>query len=52
MDALRIGNSLIDLLPDRRAVAIQKGDDEDELTHYDITLNFFDELKARLKEKP
>jgi len=51
MDVLQVATSLIDRLPDGRAVAVQKGNDEDELTHFDITLNFQDELKARLKEK-
>jgi serine/threonine-protein kinase len=52
LEKLGIATYMIDPLPDGRAVAIQKGDDEDELTHFDITLNFFDELKARFKEKP
>ena len=52
LDGYRIVPPLGDLLPDGRVVAIQKGEDEDELTHFDITLNFFDELKARLREKP
>lgn len=52
LEALKVASNLLDLLPDRRVVAIQKGDEEDDLTHFDITLNFFDELKARLKEKP
>ena len=52
LEALGVTTYMIDPLPDGQAVAIQKGDDEDELTHFDITLNFLDELRARLKEKP
>jgi len=52
LEKLRVVPALADLLPDGRVLAIQKGEEEDELTHFDITLNFFDELKARLREKP
>ena len=47
LDALRIANPLFAILPDGRLLGIQKAENEDEITRFDITLNFFEELKQR-----
>lgn len=49
LDALRIAvaDPLFDILPDGRLLGIQKAENEDEITRFDITLNFFEELKQR-----
>jgi len=40
-----------DILPDGRAIAVQKGQDEEEqdISRFDITLNFFEELGAKMR---
>jgi hypothetical protein len=48
MDSLRVADNLVDILPDGRLLAVQKGPDEDELSAFDLTVNFFDEMKQRL----
>ncbi|HEY3157230.1 MAG TPA: hypothetical protein VGK76_11490 [Candidatus Eisenbacteria bacterium] len=48
LDALRIAaDNLFDILPDGSLLGIQKAESEDEITRFDITLNFFEELKQR-----
>jgi serine/threonine-protein kinase len=48
LDAFRIaGDNLFDILPDGSLLGIQKAASEDEITRFDITLNFFEELKQR-----
>ena len=47
LDALQISD-LFDLLPDGQLIGIRKGEGENEITSFDITLNFFDELKRRM----
>ena len=47
LDALRIADPLFDILPDGKLLGIQKAENEDEITRFDITLNFFEELKQR-----
>ncbi len=49
LDALRVVSGLIDFLPGGRLLAIQKGEGEDEITRFDLALNYFDELKAKLR---
>jgi Tol biopolymer transport system component len=50
LDALRIVPFLTDILPDGKLLAIQKGEGEDEITRFDVTLNFFDELRAKMRD--
>jgi Tol biopolymer transport system component len=48
LDAFRIAaDNLFDILPDGSLLGIQKAENEDEITRFDITLNFFEELKQR-----
>jgi len=47
LDGLRL-LALYDILPDDRLLAIQKAEGEDEITQFDLTLNFFEDLKRRL----
>ncbi len=53
MDALRIPNqqfsTLLDLLPDGRLLAIQKGEGEDEITRFDVALNFDQEIRGKAR---
>jgi serine/threonine-protein kinase len=37
-----------DVLPDGRLLAIRRGSEETEVTHYDLALNFDQELKAKM----
>jgi hypothetical protein len=37
----------VDVLSDGNFVATQKGEEEGEITRYDVVLNFFDELKRK-----
>jgi len=37
-----------DILPDGRLLAIQRGEGEDEVKEYNIVLNWFSELRARM----
>jgi hypothetical protein len=37
-----------DIMPDGRLLAIQKGDGEDEITAFNVVLNWFDEVRARV----
>jgi Tol biopolymer transport system component len=48
MDSLRIAGNTCDILPDGRLLAIQRAPEEDELASFDLTVNFFDELKEKL----
>ncbi len=52
MDALRIVSGLTTILPDGRLLAIRKGDGEDEITQFDLALNYLDELRAKTREAP
>jgi hypothetical protein len=38
-----------DVLPNDQLVAVQKGEGEDELTQVDVILNFFEELRRKMK---
>jgi eukaryotic-like serine/threonine-protein kinase len=48
LEALGIVENLCDLLPDGRLLAIQKAEGEGEISRFDLTVNFFDELHERL----
>jgi len=56
LDALRAaregGAALFDLLPDGKLLVIQKGEGEDEITRFDVALNFFEELRAKMGKGP
>jgi serine/threonine-protein kinase len=39
------------ILPDDRVLLIQRGEEEDDVTNFDVVFNFFDELEARMKAK-
>ena len=45
---LRINPGEWDVLPDGRLVAIQKGEGEDDITQFNVLLNWFDELRVRM----
>jgi hypothetical protein len=47
LDALQLAE-LFDLLPDGQLLGMRKGEGGNEITSFDITLNFFDELKRRM----
>ena len=52
LDALRIPSGstrLFDVLPDGRLLMVQRGEGEDELTRFDVVLNFFDEVKQKMR---
>jgi len=52
LDALRIPPSrgrLYDMLPDGRLLAVQRAEGEDEPTRFDVVLNFFDEVKQKMR---
>jgi len=51
LDSLRVPADLYDVLPDGRLVAVQKAAGEDEITRFDITLNFFEDLKAKMRAR-
>lgn len=46
---LRVARILYDVLPDGHLLAIQKSPGEDEITRFDITLNFFEDLKSKMR---
>jgi len=51
-DDLRIvdeGGLPYDMLPGDEIVAIQKGEEEDEITRIEVVLNFFEELKQKMR---
>ena len=39
------------MLPDGRVLLIQRGDDEDDITRFDVVFNFFDLLKEKMQHK-
>ena len=51
LDSLGVANGMADLLPDGRAVAVLKGPSEGDLTHFDVALNFIDEMRHRLRDR-
>jgi hypothetical protein len=40
-----------DILPDGRLLAIQKGPGEDDITSFNVVLNWFDEVRARMTKQ-
>jgi dipeptidyl aminopeptidase/acylaminoacyl peptidase len=52
LDALKMPATyyrLFDILPDGRLLMVQRGEGEDELTRFDVVLNFFDEVKQKMR---
>jgi len=47
--ALGVAENLYDLLPGNRLLAIQKAEGEGEISRFDLTLHFFEDLERRLK---
>jgi hypothetical protein len=45
---LRVNPFAWDILPDGRLLAIQRGEGEDEVTQYNIVLNWLSELQQRM----
>ena len=48
LKTLRVDPTEWDILPDGRLLAIQKGEGEDDITAFNVVLNWFDELRARM----
>ena len=46
------GGALFDLLPDGKLLVIQRGEGEDDLTHFDVAFNFFEELRSKFRRGP
>ena len=49
LKAFRVNPNEWDVLPDGRLLAIQKGEGEDDITSFNVVLNWIDELRARMK---
>jgi predicted Ser/Thr protein kinase len=49
LDQLRIAVPLYDILPDGRLIGIRKGEGEDDITRYEVVLNFTQEMVRRVK---
>jgi Tol biopolymer transport system component/predicted Ser/Thr protein kinase len=47
---LRVGGGEWDIMPDGRLFAIQRGEDEGDITVFNVVLNWLDELRARMKK--
>ena len=45
---LRVNPTEWDVMPDGRLLAIQKGEGEDDITDFNVVLNWLDELRARM----
>ena len=48
LNKLRVNDRDFDLLPDGRLLVTQKGEEEDEITRFDLVLNWVTELRERL----
>jgi serine/threonine-protein kinase len=48
---LRLGEREWDIMPDGKLLAIQKGEGEDDITAFNVVLNWFDELRAKMGAK-
>ena len=48
-ESARVDDELrsFDLLPDGRVLFVEKGEDEDDISRFDVVLNWFDELERR-----
>ncbi len=46
---LRAVDGKFDILPGDELLAVQKGEEEDEITRVDVVLNFFEELRQKLR---
>jgi hypothetical protein len=51
LEALRIMGDAWDILPDGRLVGVQKSADEDDITSYNLVLNWLDGVKKKLGVK-
>ena len=45
---LRVNTRQWDLRPDGSLVGVQRGAGEDDVTDFDVVLNWFDELRAKM----
>jgi hypothetical protein len=48
---LRVNPGEWDIMPDGRLLAIQKGEGEDDITAFNVVLNWLDELRARMTRR-
>jgi hypothetical protein len=48
---LRVNSGEWDIMPDGRLLAIQKGEGEDDITVFNVVLNWVDELRARMTRR-
>jgi hypothetical protein len=57
LDALHVGTSelfgapIIDVMPDGRLLAVQKGTEEEDVADFDVVLNFFSELRGGARRR-
>jgi len=51
LERLRVDDQDFDLLPDGRLLVIQKGEEEDDITRFNVVLNWTDELARRVSER-
>jgi Tol biopolymer transport system component len=51
MKKLRVNSGEWDIMPDGRLLAIQKGAGEDDITVFNVVLNWLDELRARMTRR-
>ena len=47
-----VGSSTYDVLPDGRLLIIQNGEEEDDITQFNVVLGWFDEVRARMAKAP
>lgn len=45
---LRVNRAEWDIMPDGRLFAVQRGEDEDDITHFDVVLDWSRELRERM----
>jgi hypothetical protein len=48
LERLRVDDQDFDSLPDGRLLVIQKGEEEDDITRFNVVLNWTDELARRV----
>lgn len=49
---LRTGNFNYDMLPDGRLFIVQNGEEEDDITQFNLVLDWFEEVRTRMAKAP